>query len=504
MSRLVRKFTDYEVENLNNMLYGGSIAGKAYMYAVNKYIDRADPKHIKSRRLYEGEYHVPLHNFTGPGTRMDLKEVRDQEPYNSIDACSKVHDIEYGEIKRMNVSREKKSELIMDADRKAIECYNKTPHEYGYLAAKSGISGKLTFETLLSILMGKPTTLYGGLIHNYTDGQLMAQRKPEYYTDTEKEIIDLLKIEDSQVMPVGSFTFSIQKYPSDIDINENVVISSVNGFVKNLKAMIKKISSKSSRKKGIFFSDFKAGEDKDGNGIHWSVDEIMEGKKKIEGKEYLLTDALQTKSVIKIDIIVLDHQRIIEASAFFILYLKEGDEIKPINIDENFFDTYVDNLAKDIVKYKSEKPFKAIKRLWSLSRIKKDIPMLRKLSQLIDSNVSVLGQISADLETIELLLDKYGPSGMLDEKKVKEKLISVVNGFQKRLSTVDDMESLSEILDKVQGNIDVIKWQIGESSLTSKKAIDMTKHIISEVHDDINKIIKKETNDFLKYNKIFI
>lgn len=140
-----------------------TIAKKAYKKLVNKFIDAKDPEHKRSRRLYEGELHIPLHNFTGPGTRIDLPEVRNFPPYNDIDACSKEHDLEYVRIKALKgITDTEKAKLIKDADRKAIECYDKHKNEYGYSLAKAGISGKMGVENLLSILKGKESVLYGG------------------------------------------------------------------------------------------------------------------------------------------------------------------------------------------------------------------------------------------------------------------------------------------------------------------------------------------------------
>ncbi len=148
---------------------------KLYQKAVNAYINKVDPQHKRSRELYEGELHVPLHNFTGPGTRLDLPEVVNFKPYNGIDACSKDHDLEYKEVRLDNsLNKEQKAKKIQEIDQKAIDCYDKVhkkaiennnpDFDYGYSAAKTGISGKLGVEKLLSILKGKATVLYGGVI----------------------------------------------------------------------------------------------------------------------------------------------------------------------------------------------------------------------------------------------------------------------------------------------------------------------------------------------------
>jgi len=106
------------------------------------------------RYLKEGEIHVMNHNFTGPNTKIGLPEVRNFKPYNNIDACSKVHDIEFNEIFKMPLGKER-SEKIREADRKVLECYDKYPNESGYTLAKAGINSKIGLEDLSPTIFDK-------------------------------------------------------------------------------------------------------------------------------------------------------------------------------------------------------------------------------------------------------------------------------------------------------------------------------------------------------------
>ncbi len=47
-----------------------------------------------------GEWHLPGHNFTGPGTRLEERLERGDEPVNRVDALSLHHDIRYQGISR--------------------------------------------------------------------------------------------------------------------------------------------------------------------------------------------------------------------------------------------------------------------------------------------------------------------------------------------------------------------------------------------------------------------
>jgi len=48
----------------------------------------------------QGEWHFPGHNFTGPGTRLNERLERGDEPVNRVDELSLHHDIRYQTIRR--------------------------------------------------------------------------------------------------------------------------------------------------------------------------------------------------------------------------------------------------------------------------------------------------------------------------------------------------------------------------------------------------------------------
>ena len=129
----------------------------------------------KSRPLEDNELHWGCHNFSGPGTILNDR-TRNFKPYNDIDNCSKIHDLEYENIK--NEKDEKKRALmIQEADKKAIQCYDNYKDEDGYLPAKLGISGKLSLDQLLSKVLGKPTSLYGGLVDEIFNTKIEVDRE---------------------------------------------------------------------------------------------------------------------------------------------------------------------------------------------------------------------------------------------------------------------------------------------------------------------------------------
>jgi hypothetical protein len=112
---------------------------KAFQTVANA--GRAPP----ARKLHEGELHYGNHSFTGPGTRLDLPEVRKHAPVNNVDACSRAHDIAY-EQANQEPDRVKRAQIIRQADRDAVQCYAQHKGDDGYLAATAGIQGKMAAE----------------------------------------------------------------------------------------------------------------------------------------------------------------------------------------------------------------------------------------------------------------------------------------------------------------------------------------------------------------------
>ena len=113
------------------------------------------------RLLESGEKHIGFpvfSSFTGPSNRTDLKRVRDHPARDSIDLCSKTHDLAYGDVQKIS-KKEDKIKAIRKADIAAIKCYDKYKHARGnkpghYLLAHGGITAKMKLEDI-----GKKTPL---------------------------------------------------------------------------------------------------------------------------------------------------------------------------------------------------------------------------------------------------------------------------------------------------------------------------------------------------------
>lgn len=323
----------------------------------------------------------------------------------------------------------------------------------------------------------KTLNMRGGIIGEIDDDKINAMKLDEEIPEIIKNYVKLITIPDSKVIRVGSAMLKIQPYFSDIDIM-NIVHKQVNSdelvkfFIVNLKNILNTIDDIPN----VFFSDFKAG------GLHWTKEQIMEEK----NNELSLYDACFIKDVVKLDIIGPYDERYLEMSTFFLL--KSINEY--INVESDYFDSFKKSLLKDISKYQELKPFKALKRVWSLARITNDSDTMNLLKNIIGSNIALLSQINADIETIILLIEHnsdYDTNFILNE----------LDGFREKLSTIIDIELDYEKINLMIDNIKLIFKFIQNKNINESNMLIQN---LTRLHNYLLKVMNKETNDYI--NKV--
>ena len=314
----------------------------------------------------------------------------------------------------------------------------------------------------------------GGLIGQIESDRIDLIKSDDEIPEIIKNYIKLITIPDTKVVRVGSAMLKIQPYFSDIDVM-NIIHKQVSSdelvkfFIVNLKNMLKNILSIPN----VFFSDFKAG------GLHWSVEQIINEKH----GELTLYDACFIKDVVKLDIIGPYDERYLEMSTFFIL--KSASEY--VNVKPDYFESFKKSLLKDIAHYQESKPFKALKRIWSLSRITNDTNTMKLLKDVIKSNLALLGQINADIETIILLIEH-------ESKYDTEFILNELDGFKEKLSTIIDIKLDYEKINLMIDNIKLL-FRFGKDQNFNESTILVEN--LTRLHNYLLKVINKETIDYL-------
>lgn len=317
--------------------------------------------------------------------------------------------------------------------------------------------------------------LEGGLIGDIPKDKLLETKEKYEIPSKINNYVKLITVPDSNIIRVGSSMNRIQPYFSDVDIM-NIVEKNISSedlitfFIQHMKKIIQNIKNTPN----TFFSDFKAG------GLHWTIEQIMNES----NNNMSLREAIKIKDVVKIDIIGPYDERYLEMSTFFVLKSNEGF----INTNEDYFASLQESLKSDILELKTIKPFKAVKRTWSLARINKDIVTLNKLKEIVKSNIALLAQINADIETVVLLLEH-------DSNYDTEFIINEFNTFKEKISSIVDI-NIDEQKTSVMINYIVTLFGTNRNNNELKQnLLDM----LDQLHEYLQNIINKETLDYLKH-----
>lgn len=333
---------------------------------------------------------------------------------------------------------------------------------------------KNKYNELKKLSSNMNKNMKGGIIGHIESDRIDTIKTDDEIPEIIKNYIKMITVPDTKVVRVGSAMLKIQPYFSDIDVM-NIIHKKVSSnelvkfFILNLKNMLKIILTIPN----VFFSDFKAG------GLHWSVEQIMKEKH----GELSLYDACFIKDVVKLDIIGPYDERYIEMSTFFIL--KSASEY--INIESDYFESFKKSLLKDIAHYQESKPFKALKRVWSLARITNDSNTMKLLKDIIKSNIALLGQVNADIETIILLIEH-------ESKYDVEFILNELDGFREKLSTVIDIKLDYEKINLMIDNVKLL-FRFGKDQNFNESTVLVEN--LSRLHNYLLKVINKETIDYL-------
>lgn len=320
------------------------------------------------------------------------------------------------------------------------------------------------------------------------DKKLLSNRDEALFTQRANEILNFLKLKDehqyidSLLTVQGSFNYSIYQYFSDIDSMNNIHINDdENEAVEILKNHLQGIAKHLKKHDRSFsFSDLKCGVDDEGNSLHWNVDEVITGKK----NKYTLMKAITQPSYCKIDVIIPYYGRYIEVSMIYTLTCKSGT-IGKKKLTLADFKKEIRSGASELIK--EHNYFKAIKRIFSLARLNRDVKTIRKIQNLIISNLSKLSTIKSDLSTLELMMDK--------------KITMSTMYLNIQLNRTKDM--ISSILDISGVNFANFGNELTKIyNLIKDKKYTKARKQIKELSDIITSILNKEVLKYLKDNNL--
>lgn len=328
-------------------------------------------------------------------------------------------------------------------------------------------------------------------------------RDPEDYPEKLKFSLEQITINEVPKV-VGSTAYLQHKYPSDVDVFENVTVTrnredAALFYSKQLQNIVQKININDK----LYFIDFKIGEDprykfditntteterksitynlyrnklideddyvklmkhtslndiqkfnmilRKYKVLRWSPSEVLSGRKILRKNVFItLNDAINQNTLIKLDVVTWITSRYLSIEVFFDLKYIEDDTIKAFHPLESYRESLLTAIQYYSMK-ENYNPLKVAKRLWSLSRIIDCSSLMEAINPLLRSDPAALNQVVADIETITLMLkNKYNNHY---SKIDIDRMFLQMLGFQKRISNHSNDTALIETITQKLYNI---------------------------------------------------
>jgi hypothetical protein len=287
------------------------------------------------------------------------------------------------------------------------------------------------------------------------------------YPKNIRKIFKLMTI-NGKYSVIGSSSLKKIKYNADYDLQELLKKSkNIDVFLTHVYLLFLEKFKEAKSDPNIFITDFKCGEDKDGEPLRWTFEDMEKGYKVLkDGEKVAFQQALLMDATIKLDVISLINGYYTEFSDnYFFKSLPKREILK--GIKESF------------EEYKAERNYmKMLKRSFSYKFLKSESQYQDQLIRMIDyfnSPVGKLYKAYSDLQIINLLLSK--------DNKFREPNIADIK---------NNLKTIRSALPKAYDGIELLNNAITEPTA------DMTRKFVEKSSDHLMKLINKLTEQFLK------
>ena len=141
--------------------------------------------------------------------------------------------------------------------------------------------------------------------------------------------------------------------------------------------------------------------------VRWTLKELIKGEKKLVGNtNYTLEDAIQSQTVVKIDIWTWIKDGYVEVTNWFRLRFRQKGMVKWEDLTQPL-PLYEESIRKGVRDYfdpRLEKNMKMAKRIWLYAVYKNDYNLMKLLYPLFRSDASRLGQLKGEIEVLLAML----------------------------------------------------------------------------------------------------
>lgn len=273
------------------------------------------------------------------------------------------------------------------------------------------------------------------------------------------KVIKLLKYKN--IEQIGSSTDHFIKYPSDIDLQD---IVKTDDTYSDIYSFFMKIFEKAHKNDDLFILDFKCGFYK-GKPIKWTYKDMKRGYKEQNNLQLSFKFALtHENSMIKLDIVSVDENKLFtEYSVNYYFYYNQY-RFTNFKLNDALIETRLEYDYSQLMK--NNKLYKALKRLYSISKLKKDKKTLKQLEHFFNSPLGELYKQKSNLETIDNVIHNITrkPSLNLIHHNLNEIKKHLPDIFHKNIDKILKLKNLNSISVNINDFVNVLDEHINNKT----------------------------------------
>jgi len=214
--------------------------------------------------------------------------------------------------------------------------------------------------------------------------------------------------------------------------------------------------------------------------LRWTVSEVMANRKVMrDGKAITLEEAFHTRGITKLDVMgLVQGNRFTDFSVIY-EFRCNGKVLNGETIDIK------NSLEESLIAYLCEgNYFKAIKRLFALAKYHNYLPMVRKLTPILNSDLGRLYQIVGDMDTLLHLMEDY--------KKIPMTMIRFeIDQFIGRLSNIYSLEGYLKKDDAV----------VAEVRRIMRLPDGQVRGALEQLRNELDNVLQKASKPYVEHLK---
>jgi hypothetical protein len=260
----------------------------------------------------------------------------------------------------------------------------------------------------------------------YTGGALTTKRATEF-SQSVQDIFNLLSVSRKYKI-IGSGALQEIKYSADYDLNEvfKDEISDKKSALDRLYKVFRDKFIEAKEDPDVWITDFKCGEDSDGEPLRWSYEDMMRGYKRMtNGRLISFQECILMKATLKLDVIAIVDGRFVEFSDNYFIKLDKDANFFPHDLER---DHLLNSIKHDysFQMFSAGNFFKGLKRAFAYYKLEgegKNDSKIQKLLEFFNSETGLLYKIRSELKTIQMVLEQTFRKPKIDQIHTNIRLI---------------------------------------------------------------------------------